>query len=133
MNILEIVTNMYIPLVLVFCLCIGYLMKNFIPTDNKIIPLTLFVIGAICGVICLGLSFESVVKGGLTGLASTGMHQMFKQFIENSKYGTNNEKLKMPAPAEENKNINEEAIAENLKRAEVLSDGEEGTNNQYRH
>lgn len=39
----------------------------------------------------------------------------------------------MPAPVDENKNINEEAIAENLKRAEVLSDGEEGTNNQYRH
>lgn len=81
------ISKLFIPMVLVLCLCIGYLMKNYMPTDNKIIPTVLFVIGAICGVICLGINFESIVRGGLTGLASTGLHQAFKQFISNSKVG----------------------------------------------
>lgn len=84
---LEVISKLFIPMVLVLCLCLGYLMKNWMPTDNKIIPTVLFVIGAICGVICLGVNFEALVRGGLTGLASTGLHQSFKQFISNSKVG----------------------------------------------
>lgn len=79
---LEIISKLLIPLVLVLCLCIGYLLKNYMPTDNKIIPTVLFIVGVICGVICLGFTFESIVRGGLTGLASVGLHQAFKQFIE---------------------------------------------------
>lgn len=79
---LEIISKLLIPLVLVLCLCIGYLLKNYMPTDNKIIPTVLFIVGVICGVICLGFTFESIVRGGLTGLASVGLHQVFKQFIE---------------------------------------------------
>ena len=84
---LEFISKLFIPMVLVFCLCVGYLMKNYLPSDNKIIPTALFVIGAICGVICLGVNFEAVVRGGLTGLASTGLHQSFKQFVSNPKVG----------------------------------------------
>ena len=84
---LDFISKLFIPMVLVFCLCIGYLMKNYMPADNKIIPTVLFVIGAICGAICLGINFESIVRGGLTGLASTGLHQAFKQFISNPKVG----------------------------------------------
>ena len=80
-------SNYYIPIVFVFCLCIGYLLKNFAPNDNKWIPTILFIVGAVCGVICLGPSFTAVVKGGVTGLASTGFHQIFKQLIEHPKAG----------------------------------------------
>ena len=62
------------------------------------------------------------MKGGVTGLAATGFHQMFKQLIEGSKKDDTKE-FKMPDIADENKNINEEAIAEGLKNAEVLEDG----------
>lgn len=79
---LEFISKLFIPMVLVLCLCVGYLLKNWMPTDNKIIPTALFAIGAICGVICLGINFEAFVRGGLTGLASVGLHQAFKQFIE---------------------------------------------------
>lgn len=79
---LEVISKMFILLVLIFCLCIGYLLKNYMPSDNKIIPTVLFFVGCICGVICLGFNFEAVVRGGLTGLASVGLHQAFKQFIE---------------------------------------------------
>lgn len=84
---LEVISKLFIPMVLVFCLCIGYLMKNYMPADNKIIPTVLFFVGCICGVICLGVNFEAVVRGGLTGLASTGLHQSFKQFVSNPKVG----------------------------------------------
>lgn len=79
---LEFITKLFIPMVLVLCLCLGYLMKNWMPTDNKIIPTALFIIGAMCGAICLGINFEAFVRGGLTGLGSVGLHQAFKQFIE---------------------------------------------------
>lgn len=84
---LDFISKLFIPMVLVFCLCIGYLMKNYMPSDNKIIPTVLFFVGCICGVICLGVNFEAAVRGGLTGLASTGLHQSFKQFISNPKVG----------------------------------------------
>lgn len=79
---LDFISKLFIPLVLVLCLCVGYLLKNWMPTDNKVIPTALFIIGAMCGVICLGINFEAFVRGGLTGLASVGLHQVFKQFIE---------------------------------------------------
>ena len=43
----------------------------------------MLVLGAILGCIANGtLSLENVVCGGVSGLASTGMHQLFKQLIE---------------------------------------------------
>lgn len=75
------INNYFIPIVVVFCLCIGYILRNFMPTDNKWIPLTLFVIGAICGAIVNGLTFEAIVTGAVSGLASTGLNQAFKQAL----------------------------------------------------
>ena len=98
---LEVISKLFIPMVLVLCLCLGYLMKNWMPTDNKIIPTVLFVIGAACGVICLGVNFEAPVRGGLTGLASTGLHQSFKQFISNPKVGGEFNKMSSSALHEE--------------------------------
>lgn len=85
MNFEELVT-MYQPLVLVGCLVVGYLIKHsfdFIP--NKYIPVILSVLGAVINCIAFGLSLEHVIYGASMGLASTGMHQAFKNFIEGSK------------------------------------------------
>ena len=58
-------------------------MKQFIPTDNKWIPLTVTILGAVLGCIASkGISLEAVVAGAVSGLASTGLHQLFKQFID---------------------------------------------------
>lgn len=70
--------------VVVGCLVIGYLLKNsfdFVP--NKYIPAILAVIGCALNVIVTGISVDTIVYGALMGLASTGMHQAFKTFIEN--------------------------------------------------
>ena len=72
--------------VFVACLVIGYLIKHsfdFIP--NKYIPAILAVLGSVLNAIVCGMSVNSVVYGALMGLASTGMHQVFKKFIESEK------------------------------------------------
>jgi hypothetical protein len=80
---MDFLTQYYIPIVLVACLVVGYLMKQFMPTDNKWIPLTVTILGAVLGCIASkGISLEAVVAGAVTGLASTGLHQLFKQLID---------------------------------------------------
>ena len=80
---MDFIAEYYIPIVMVACLVVGYLMKNFMPTDNKWIPLTVTILGAVFACIAnQGIKFELIVAGAVTGLASTGLHQLFKQFIE---------------------------------------------------
>lgn len=76
----------FVVVVLLACLVVGYLIKtsfNFIP--NKYIPTILAVLGAVLNAVVSGVSVEAIVYGALMGLASTGLHQAFKQFIENTK------------------------------------------------
>lgn len=78
------IADMYLPIVMAACLVVGYLWKNFFPTDNKWIPLILAVLGAVLGCITQGVTLEAIVAGAVTGLASTGLHQAFKQLVENA-------------------------------------------------
>lgn len=48
----------------------------------KDIPCILAVIGAALNGVVSGFSVESIVYGAVMGLASTGLHQAFTQFIE---------------------------------------------------
>ena len=80
---LEFLTNLYIPLVIAVCLVVGYLMKKFLPTDNKYIPLTVTVLGAVLG--CINeqsITLVAIASGMISGLASTGLHQIFKQILK---------------------------------------------------
>ena len=82
-NLNEIITQIPINVyVLVGCLVVGWLMKKFMPTDNKIIPMVLVIIGAIVFVLLEGMSVKNIIVGAFTGAASTGLHQVFKQYIE---------------------------------------------------
>ena len=79
---LEFIVDMYIPVVMVICLCVGFIMKRFLPTDNKWIPLTLMILGAI--IACIynkGFSIDHLAAGMVTGLAAVGLHQVFAQLI----------------------------------------------------
>ena len=80
------VSQYFVAVVILGCLVVGYIIKyslSFIP--NKCIPTILAVLGATLNTFVSGLSIENVVYGAVMGLASTGMHQAFKQFIENGK------------------------------------------------
>ena len=70
--------------ILGICLCIGYVIKtslDFIP--NKYIPLIMLILGTVLGIITNlnDLSINVVLTGMVSGLASTGMYEMFKNLI----------------------------------------------------
>lgn len=74
---------MYVPIIMVACLIVGFIVKKWIKdVDNKWIPTIVTVLGAVLGFVINGASFEAVIAGAVTGLASTGLHQLFKQLIE---------------------------------------------------
>ena len=85
MDFVTIFTDHFVLVVMVACLMVGYIIKHatflkWIPNDD--IPVVLAILGAIVNTIVGGLSIDNIVYGALMGLASTGLHQTFKQFIE---------------------------------------------------
>ena len=86
-----VLTNHFVLIVLVACLVIGYIIKHasflkWIKNDD--IPVILAVCGCLLNLAVSGLSIESAVYGAVMGLASTGLHQGFKSFVENNNGGT---------------------------------------------
>lgn len=78
--------NDYLVLIVVgICLCVGYVLKHIVPSDkvNRFIPLIMLMLGTIINVWLNDFAFtpEILLGGMASGLASTGMHQMFTQFI----------------------------------------------------
>lgn len=81
-----VLTENFVLVVLVACLVVGYIIKtslDFIP--NKYIPTILAVVGAVLNALVSGGSIETIVYGASMGLASTGLHQAFKQWVEGKK------------------------------------------------
>ena len=80
-----ILNQFFVLVVLVACLVVGYIIKHAtflkkLPNDD--IPVILAVVGAILNAIVSGVSVESIVYGAVMGLASTGLHQQFKAFVD---------------------------------------------------
>lgn len=81
---LTFITEMYVPIIVVACLVVGYIAKKWIKDfENKYIPTIVFVLGIVLGLFMNGLTVEAGVAGAVSGLASTGLHQMFTRLIEN--------------------------------------------------
>lgn len=80
-----ILTEHFVLVVLVACLVVGYVIKHasflkWVP--NSDIPVILGVVGAVLNAVVTGASVEAIVYGAVMGLASTGLHQGFKAFVE---------------------------------------------------
>ena len=79
-------TNFAIPLIVGICLCLGYIIKNIVPNDNinRFIPLVMGIVGVLINV-WVNRSFTAeILLGGLfSGLASTGLYEMFRNLIKN--------------------------------------------------
>lgn len=74
-----------LPVVLGICLCIGYIVKQWMSdVNNRYIPTIVAALGVILSVWMSGweISPEIILSGLISGLSSTGLHQLFKQFIE---------------------------------------------------
>lgn len=82
---MEFLNDYLVVIVVGICLCVGYVLKNVVPSEkvNKFIPLIMGVLGTAINVWLNGFAFtpEILLGGMASGLASTGMHQVFKQFI----------------------------------------------------
>lgn len=79
------VLSQYLSVVVMgICLCVGYVIKNsldFIP--NKYIPAIMLVLGTTINILMNlnGINAEVILVGMLSGLASTGLYELFKNFI----------------------------------------------------
>lgn len=82
---ITVLTQFFSMVVVGICLCVGYVIKNsleFIP--NKYIPAIMLVLGTVINVlinISTGINAEVFLTGMFSGLASTGLHEMFKNLI----------------------------------------------------
>ena len=85
---MEFLNEYSIPVIVGICLCVGFILKNLVTTDkiNKFIPLIVAIIGVVVNawLSAWTVTPEVLLSGMFSGLASTGMHQLFKQFIEKS-------------------------------------------------
>lgn len=81
---LTFLSEFIVVITLAFCLGVGYVIKtslDFIP--NKYIPLIMGVIGVLFNCFVAGEVNPTVIVVGLiSGLASTGMYELFRNFIE---------------------------------------------------
>lgn len=81
---IEFLSEYMIPVIIGICLLVGYIVKHWISdVDNKIIPTLCAVLGVLLAVwISWGnITPEVILSGMVSGLASTGLHQAFKQLI----------------------------------------------------
>lgn len=75
--------NYFVLSVVLACLILGYIVKKWVKdVDNKYIPTIVTVFGMLLNLVVSGVSVESAIFGAFMGLASTGLHQAFKQYIE---------------------------------------------------
>ena len=82
---MEFLNEFMLPVVLGICLCVGYIIKKGIKdVDNKYIPTIVAVLGVALSIWISGwqITPEVILSGMISGLGSTGMHQVFKQFVE---------------------------------------------------
>lgn len=83
---MEILNNYLVPAIVALCLIVGYIIKHWVKdADNKIIPTVVTILGVVTAVAMNwgSVTVEVIVGGALSGLASTGLHQLFKQWIDN--------------------------------------------------
>lgn len=77
-------TEYAIPLIVGICLCVGYIIKNLVPSDgiNRFIPLIMGVLGVLLNFWVNQQFTAEVLLGGLfSGLASTGLYELFRNLI----------------------------------------------------
>lgn len=74
-----------IPVIVGICLCVGNIIKKWIKdVDNKYIPTVCAILGVFLAIWMNGwrITPPIILSGLFSGLASTGLHQLFKQYID---------------------------------------------------
>jgi len=82
---MEFLNEFMLPVVLGICLCAGYVIKQWVKdVDNKYIPTICVVLGIFLAAWINGWTVtpQIILSGAVSGLSSTGLHQLFKQYLE---------------------------------------------------
>lgn len=83
---MEWLNDYFVTIVVGICLCVGYVIKQLNFVDNKYIPLIVGILGVAINVWYAGTLTPEVLLGGLfSGLASTGLYELFTQMINKEK------------------------------------------------
>ena len=80
------VLTQYLDILIVgICLCIGFIVKKWIKdVDNRYIPTIVAVLGLVLKIVFYfgnGITLELILSGLLSGLASTGLYEAFRNLI----------------------------------------------------
>ena len=70
------------------CLCVGYILKNTVPSKkvNQYIPLIMGGVGLLLNIyVQQAINIDVVLAGLFSGLASTGMYEAFRNVIDKFK------------------------------------------------
>ena len=80
---MEILNDYIVVLVMAICLAIGYIIKHFLPMDNKWIPLIMGCLGVLINVwVNTWVFTPEILLGGLaSGLAATGAFEMVRNLV----------------------------------------------------
>ena len=84
---LSFISEYAVPVIIGICICMGYVIKtSFSSINNKYIPLIMAFLGVILNIwINMNITPEIILAGMFSGLASTGLHQAFKNLIGGDK------------------------------------------------
>ena len=86
MEFLELFQDYFVLIIVGICMCIGYVLKRYIPSDkvNKVIPLVMALLGVVLNVWLNEFAFTpEILLGGLaSGLASTGTYEGIRHIKE---------------------------------------------------
>ena len=83
-------TKYAVPLIVGICLCVGYIIKNMIPSDkiNRFIPLIMGILGVVLNVwVNMDFTAEILLAGLFSGLSGTGLYELFRNLIGGSTNG----------------------------------------------
>jgi uncharacterized membrane protein HdeD (DUF308 family) len=82
---MEFLNEYMVAIVVGICLIVGFIIKHVIASEkvNRFIPLMMGILGVVVNAWVNAWAFtpEILLAGLISGLASTGMHQAFKQLF----------------------------------------------------
>lgn len=82
---LTVIVEYFSPIIVIACLCVGWVIKNVIASEkvNRFIPLIVMVLGIALNLWFVGIvNLETCVAGAVSGLASTGLYEAFTNLIK---------------------------------------------------
>lgn len=85
---LDFLQDYYIPVIVGICLCLGYIVKKWIAdVDNKYIPTMNALVGLLLALWLHSwrISPDIILAGMFSGLAATGVYELFRQLLEGRK------------------------------------------------